>query len=70
MIEDTSHIIIKTSKPSCPVKNLNTFNYTHLYFKNATGEAGLLQFRNGVKTVGGADEKFSKLKKDVSSYLR
>ena len=66
----TSQAIIKTSKTPNRVKNLLPFNLTQLNFKNATGEAGLLQFRNGVKTVGGADEKFSKLKKDVSSYLR
>lgn len=46
------------------------FQFTIFNFDNMTGEAGLLQFRNGVKTVSGADEKFSKLKKDVSSYLR
>lgn len=35
-----------------------------------TGEAGLTQFRNGIKTVDGAEEKFSKLKDDVVAYLR
>jgi hypothetical protein len=65
-----SHIIIKTSKTSNPIENHHPFNFAQLNFNTATGEAGLLQFRNGVKTVGGADEKFSKLKKDVSSYLR
>ena len=34
------------------------------------GEAGLLQFRSGVKTVDEAEEKFSKLKDDVVAYLR
>jgi hypothetical protein len=70
MIEDPSHIMIKNSKTSNLIENHHPFNFTHLNFNNGTGEAGLLQFRNGVKTVGGADEKFSKLKKDVSSYLR
>lgn len=69
-MEYTSHVIIKTSKTSNLIENHHLFNFTQLIFNNATGEAGLLQFRNGVKTVGGADEKFSKLKKDVSSYLR
>lgn len=68
-MEYISHVITITSKAS-PIRNLHSFSFTHLNFNNAAGEAGLLQFRNGVKTVGGADEKFSKLKKDVSSYLR
>jgi hypothetical protein len=69
-MEYTSCIIIKTSKTPNPIRNLHSFNSTQINLNTATGEAGLLQFRNGVKTVGGADEKFSKLKKDVSSYLR
>ena len=36
----------------------------------SAGAAGLTQFRNGIKTVDEAEEKFSKLKDDVVAYLR
>ena len=35
-----------------------------------TGAIGLTKFRDGIKTVDSAEEKFTNLKKDVVSYLR
>ena len=68
--EDTDHHIIMKTSNRIEYLQIYPTKFIRFNLNNATGEAGLLQFRNGVKTVSGADEKFSKLKKDVSSYLR
>ena len=57
-VEHLSHILLERT-----IQILSLF----LIF---SGAVGLTKFRDGIKTVDSAEEKFSNLKKDVVSYLR